>query len=43
MTKAEQNEMERLRLKRFKDPGVMERLAELEKKWRKWEECRIKV
>ena len=43
MPKAEQNEMERLRLKRFKDPGVMERLGELEEKWRRWEECRIKV
>jgi len=43
MPKSEQNEMERLRLKRFKDLGVAERLEELEKKWRRWEECRIKV
>ena len=43
MPKAEQNEMERLRLKRFKDPGVAERLEGLEGKWRRWEECRIKV
>lgn len=43
MTKADQNEMERLRLKRFADPGVMERLEELEEKWRRWEKCRIKV
>jgi len=43
MTKPEQNEMERLRLKRFADLGVLERLAELEEKWRRWEECRIKV
>lgn len=43
VTKAEQNEMERLRLKRFVDPGVFYRLEELEEKWRKWEECRIKL
>jgi hypothetical protein len=43
MTKAEQNEMERLRLRRFTAPEVLERLEELEEKWRRWEECRIKV
>lgn len=43
MTKAEQNEMERLRLKRFANKEVLLRLDELEEKWRKWEECRIKV
>lgn len=43
MTKAEQNEMERLRLKRFRNVEVLLRLDELEEKWRRWEECRIKV
>lgn len=43
MTKAEQNEMERLKLKRFVDMEVLLRLDELEEKWRRWEECRIKV
>lgn len=43
MTKAEQNEMERLRMRRFVDMEVLLRLDELEEKWRRWEECRIKV
>ncbi|EGW39182.1 hypothetical protein DOT_2915 [Desulfosporosinus sp. OT] len=43
MSKREQSEMERLRLKRFTDPKVRERLEELEEKWGIWEERRIKV
>lgn len=43
MPKVEQNEMERLRLRRFTDPEVILRLDELEEKWRRWNECRIKV
>ena len=43
MSKIEQNEMERLRLKRFADAKVKQRLDELEEKWLKWKECRIKV
>jgi len=43
MTKAEQNEMERLRLKRFVDIKVHLRLDELEAKWLRWEECEIKI
>lgn len=41
MTKVEQNELERLRLKRFTDKRVISRLDELEEKWREWEECKI--
>ena len=43
MPKADQNEMERLRLKRFADPRVTERLEELERKWQRWEKCRLKA
>lgn len=43
MPKAEQNELERLRLRRFRDQSLRERLMELEEKWRIWEECRIRA
>jgi len=43
MPKPEQNEMERLRIKRFVDSKVHLRLDELEEKWRNWEECKIAV
>lgn len=43
MPKAEQNELERLKIKRFSDPMVTKRREELEEKWRTWEECRIKI
>lgn len=43
MPKVKQNELERLRLKRFADKRVIQRLGELEEEWRMWEECRIKV
>jgi hypothetical protein len=43
MTKSEQNEMERLRLQRFTNLRVKERLEKLEEKWQRWEECRIKI
>jgi hypothetical protein len=43
ITKAEQNEMERLKLKRFADPSVLERLRELEEKWDIWEKRKVKV
>ena len=43
MTKAEQNEMERLRLKRFTDKRIILRLDELEEKWKMWEERKIAV
>ena len=43
MTKAEQNELERLRLMRFVNQDVLLRLEELEEKWRAWNENRIEL
>lgn len=43
MTKAEQNEMERLALRRFLDKEAMARYEELEEKWKVWNENKIKV
>lgn len=43
MSKVEQNELERLRLKRFTDKRILLRLDELEEKRRMWEECKIAV
>ncbi|MCO1599768.1 hypothetical protein [Desulfosporosinus nitroreducens] len=43
MSKIEQNELERLRLKRFIDQRILLRLDELEEKRRVWEECKIAV
>ncbi|MDQ7094196.1 hypothetical protein REC12_11410 [Desulfosporosinus sp. PR] len=43
MTKAEQNEMERLALRRFVDEKALARYEELVEKWRVWNENKIRV